>query len=73
MKAWTDYPFLDSDIVEELSMREVDVISYDGDKRLLIRFRGLLYEIKAGYVYSRFETGGIPENPSQFEEITQCQ
>ena len=56
MKAYTDYPF------EELGdkpgspapIREIEVLSYDGDKYCEIRVDGLKTSIKAGYIYSRW-------------------
>lgn len=54
MKAWTDYPFEKlGDAPGELApVREVEVLSYDGNKYARIRVHDLEAEIKAGYLYS---------------------
>ena len=58
--AWTDHPFsLLGDREQDLApVREVEVISYDGDKRCVIRVHGhdgsyFTAEIKSGYIYRR--------------------
>jgi len=48
MKAYTDYPLLNSTPKEIL---EVGVISYDRNKYAKILHNGELYEVKAGYLY----------------------
>lgn len=55
MKAWTDYPFtwLGDTEGEEAPVREIEVLSYDGDKYCRIRVCGGEDEIKAGYIYQR--------------------
>lgn len=55
MKAWTDYPseFLGDTEGREASIREIDALSYDGDKLCLISVCGVETEIKSGYVYER--------------------
>lgn len=53
MKAYTDYPFefLGDVAGEEAPIREVEVLFYDGDKRLTIRVEGVTTQVKRGYVY----------------------
>ena len=53
MRAWTDYPILalgDRPHMEA-PVREVEVISYDGDKYCRVRVGGVEESIKAGYLY----------------------
>lgn len=54
MKAWTDYPFcrLGDVLGMAAPIRQVEVLSYDGDKYCRILVEGLEQEIKAGYLYS---------------------
>lgn len=64
MKAYTDYPF------EELGdqpymmapIREINVISYDGDKYCQIEVGGITTEVKAGYIY---------DGPGRFDAVSQ--
>lgn len=53
MKAYTDYPFTFLGDVEyqKAPMREINVLSYDGDKYCVITVAGIDTEIKLGYVY----------------------
>mgnify|MGYP001606543814 CR=1 FL=1 len=55
-RAWTDYPIaeLGDRLGEEAPIREVEAVSFDGDKYVLVRVPGLAYpiEIKRGYVYA---------------------
>ena len=55
MKAWTDYPFpeLGDTPGHEAPVREITVLSYDGDKYCRISVDGVEFEIKAGYIYAR--------------------
>ena len=55
MKAWTDYPFeyLQDEAGKKAPVREVEVLSYDGDKYCRVRVCGHEDEIKAGYIYQR--------------------
>lgn len=55
MKAWTDYPFreLGDTPNQAAPVREIDVISYDGDKYCLVSVQGHKTEIKSGYIYRR--------------------
>ena len=54
-KAWTDYPFIELGDTDGLSapVREIEVVSYDGDKYCHIKVRGTDFEttIKSGYIY----------------------
>lgn len=53
MKSWTDYPIAIFGDVEgvEAPIREVDVLSYDGDKYCKVRVNGITIQIKSGYLY----------------------
>lgn len=53
MKAWTDYPFTQLGDIEgrKAPIREIKVLSYDGDKYCRIMVHGTEDEIKAGYIY----------------------
>lgn len=53
MKAWTDYPFreLGDTPLKEAPVREVEVLSYDGDKYCKILVGGVQSEVKWGYLY----------------------
>ena len=55
MKAWTDYPFtqLQDEAGKNAPVREIEVLSYDGDKYCRVRVCGHEDEIKAGYIYQR--------------------
>ena len=54
MKLWTDYPFKDTDTPgKRAPVRKVSLISFDGNKYATIRYRGVEYDFKAGYLYSR--------------------
>lgn len=55
MKAWTDYPFTElGDIAhQQAPIREVRVISYDGNKYCRIVVGGLESEVKLGYLYKK--------------------
>jgi hypothetical protein len=63
MKAWTDYPFIQlGDIAyQEAPIREIEVLSYDGDKYCRIIVCGIHEEIKSGYIYQ--EPGRCREVP----------
>lgn len=63
MKAWTDYPFigLGDNEGQEAPVREIEVLSYDGDKYCRIKVCGIDEEIKSGYIYQR--EGRIGEVP----------
>jgi hypothetical protein len=55
---WTDYPFvaLGDTACKEAPIREVVLLSYDGDKycKVLVKDNGMVhnFEIKIGYVYT---------------------
>lgn len=55
MKAWTDYPFeqLGDEPYKEAPVREVKIISYDGNKYCKVKIKGFRYalEVKSGYLY----------------------
>lgn len=56
MKAWTDYPFtnLGDKPNQKAPVREIEVLSYDGDKYCRVKFAGVFEdEIKSGYIYQR--------------------
>lgn len=73
MKAWTDYPFifLGDTAGRKAPVREIDVLSYDGDKYCRIRVCGMTGEIKAGYIYqSKGRLGEVPAlTQEQLEEL----
>lgn len=63
MKAWTDYPFTWlGDTAGEISpVREIKVLSYDGNKYCRIMVNGGEDEIKSGYIYqSEGRYGEVP-------------
>ena len=51
-KCYTDYPLFEEEYGKEAPMREVNPLSYDGDKYCQVEFEGKTYEIKSGYLYS---------------------
>ena len=65
MKAWTDYPITElGDISGELApIREVNVLTYDGNKYCKVEIAGCNdpQEIKSGYLYQR--PGRVQEVP----------
>jgi len=64
MKAWTDYPFLclGDESGKEAPVREIEVLSYDGDKYCRIMVCGREDEIKAGYIYQQEgRYGAVPK------------
>jgi len=63
MKAWTDYPFTDLGDAEwqRAPVREIEVVSYDGDKYCRILVEGREAEIKSGYIYQ--ECGRLGDVP----------
>lgn len=65
MKLYTDYPFLISDQqygYASAPVREVEYISYDGNKYVTIQFENKLYDIKYGYLFSRPELIGTDKH-----------
>jgi hypothetical protein len=64
VKAWTDYPleWMGDEPGKKAPVREVDVLSYDGNKRCRAVVGGRECEIKAGYIYQR--AGRIGEVPA---------
>ena len=63
MKAFTDYPIIElGDIAgEEAPVREVDILSYDGNKYCKVLVEGVILEIKSGYLYQK--PGRVKEVP----------
>ena len=55
MKAWTDYPFifLGDERWGTAPIREIEVLSFDGDKYCDIEVEGVRSEIKSGYIYQQ--------------------
>lgn len=55
MKAWTDYPFtfLGDEPFKPAPIREIEVISYDGNRYCQIVVEGHTAEIKAGFIYEK--------------------
>ena len=53
MRAWTDYPIvsLGDRPHSDAPVREVEVLSYDGDKYCRVRVGGVEESIKSGYLY----------------------
>jgi len=53
MRVFTDYPFeeLGDEAFKEAPVREVEVLSYDGDKYCRVLFDGRELEVKSGYLY----------------------
>ena len=64
MTAWTDYPmyWLSDEVDKPAPIRQVEVLSYDGDKRCMIEIMGRRAEIKSGYLYQA--PGRIGEVPA---------
>ena len=55
MKAWTDYPFTELGDIEyqKAPVREVRIISYDGNKYCHIEVGGIESSVKLGYLYQK--------------------
>jgi hypothetical protein len=55
MKAWTDYPILElgDESGKRAPIRQVEVLSYDGNKYCKIIVEGIYEEIKSGYLYQQ--------------------
>lgn len=64
MKAWTDYPFehLGDQAGKRAPVRDVEVLSYDGNKYCKITVSGVFEEVKAGYLYQA--AGRLNEVPA---------
>ncbi len=60
MKAFTDYPIIEiGDTPNEIALiREVEILSYDGNKYCLVFVQGVLTTIKSGYLYWEFGRTG---------------
>ena len=54
MLAFTDYPIVElGDVAGKMApIRQVEVLSYDGDKYCQVSVSGVLITIKSGYLYS---------------------
>ena len=54
-KLYTDYPFIAlGDKPNKIApIRELKLLSYDGDKYCKIEIGGKTFEIKAGYIYKK--------------------
>ena len=63
IKFYTDYPFVElgDEYRGEGPVREIKLISYDGNKYCEIEVEGLKTEIKSGYIYT--EHGRFGEVP----------
>ena len=63
MNAWTDYTIyeLGDKVGKKAPVRQVEVLSYDGDKRCMVEIMGHRAEIKSGYLYQA--PGRIGEVP----------
>lgn len=55
MKAFTDYPIIELGDAPYVGapIREVDLLSYDGDKYCRVSVGGIEKSIKAGYIYKK--------------------
>jgi hypothetical protein len=53
MKAYTDYPIIElgDKAGKKAPVREVEIISYDGDKYVTVLVENIQTEIKTGYIY----------------------
>lgn len=53
MKYYTDYPFKElGDIpFTEAPIREIEIITYDGDKYCCIKVENVITNLKLGYIY----------------------
>jgi hypothetical protein len=66
MKAYTDYPIIElnnSNHKQNLT-KEVEIISYDGNKYCLIKINNFIKEIKAGHLYQDIK---LTKNISDFK------
>jgi len=61
MLLYTDYPLFEEERGKIAPIREVTLLSYDGDKYVHIVFNGKLYEVKACYIY--YQKGRLNEVP----------
>lgn len=75
--AWTDYPL---DIRKpEGFMYHIELVSFDGNKYVVVKHDGTSYSMKYGYIYTDesskipvpFATfSKIPQNPNAFKDDT---
>lgn len=70
--AWTDYPIHQPD---DHSVKRVRFISFDGNKYCKIAFKGIVYEMKLGYLFKdkklrrRFSLKRPPKNRRKYGSI----
>lgn len=57
---WTDYPLLPDEAGKRAPIRRVRALGWDGNRYALIRWGGRIWELKAGYLYSK---------PGRFGEV----
>lgn len=73
LRAWTDYPLvaLGDTAGQPAPVREVEVVSYDGDKYCRVRVCGRYEEIKIAYIYQRAgRLGDVPPlTPMQLAQL----
>ena len=72
MKLFTDYPILELGDAprKEASIREVEVLSYDGDKYVTVKVEGVETSFKRGYLYTRpGRCGEVPPYQGDFENL----
>lgn len=69
LRAYTDYPFgkLGDAPGQKAPMREVLVISYDGDRCCRVLVEGDVLEVKAGYLYA--EKCGVPISTAELQNL----
>ena len=71
MKAFTDYPFefLGDVAYTQAPIREVRVLSYDGDKYVEIEVEGHRTSVKRGYIYAAWgRLGEVPNADATRQE-----
>ena len=49
--AFTDYPLYPEEYGKPAPIREVEFVSYDGNKYVKVKYQNQLFEFKAGYLY----------------------
>lgn len=50
-EAWTDYPLYPKEERKTAPIRKIMVMSYDGNKYCVIKYKTKKQEIKSGYIY----------------------
>lgn len=66
MKCYTDFPLYQAEYYKKAPIREVEFIAYDGNKYCTIKFENVIYEIKAGYLYSEAKRLTSDFSPKKF-------